>query len=70
MEVMRAAIYFHYKFSTKTKVGVDNMEQAIKQKLWKLSKKNLKAELKEWVPDSSYSRNKDTNIFKLIEFYL
>lgn len=66
---MRGAVDFHCKFPTETKAEVANMEHAIKRKRWKLPKEQLEAEFKEWVPDSSYSRTRDTKIFKLIELY-
>lgn len=57
------------QISTKIKATMATMEEDIKRKRQKLSKDDLEAKFKEWVPDSGNSRTRDTKIFKLIELY-
>lgn len=44
------------------------MEKKLKWQRQQLTKEQLEADFKDWIPDSGYSRTRDTKNFKLTEY--
>jgi len=66
---MKAVTNYHCQFLEVVKYEMDAIEQTICEKRWDLSKYHLEAEFMDWVPNTSFSKSRDTKVFKLIELY-
>lgn len=49
---------------------MDKMEEAVRRKRKQVTRKELEAEFMQWVPNSGFSRTRDTKIFLLVELYI
>lgn len=68
LDAMRTASDFQLQFSEDTKREIDDMEKKLKWQRQQLTKEQLEADFKDWIPDSGYSRTRDTKNFKLTEY--
>jgi hypothetical protein len=69
VDAMKDAKNFQERFSKDVKKEVTTMEQDIYQKRSNLFNLQLEIEFKDWVPDTGYSRSRDTKVFNLVELY-
>jgi hypothetical protein len=65
---MDVANHYHKRFSIDIKAEVEDIEDKVKEKRGNTSTKEANEKI-HWIPDTGFSRSRDTKFFRMVELY-
>jgi hypothetical protein len=68
-EAMQAAWNYHSRFPEDIKKKIDRMEKKVKRKRRGTPNEELKEEYVNWIPDTGFSRSRDSKVLRMIKLY-